>query len=211
MRSTLDLPGWKRALDLLLASAGLLVLLPLWPAIALAIKLEDGGPVFYRHRRIGKGEEPFATRKFRSMPADNTVPVGQGRPDPADITVVGRFLRKTALDESPQLWDILRGRMSLVGPRPLMVEQVQQGLAGNAPDLTDVPGFHERHRVLPGLTGVAQVHGPWKITYRRKFRYDAFYVRNRSPRMDLDLIGRSVLNSLGGVWPGSEDRTESGP
>lgn len=201
-------PLWKRALDLILASAGLAILLPLWPVIAVAIKLEDGGPVFFEHRRIGKGEEPFLTRKFRSMPGDNTVPVGQGRPDPADITAVGRILRKTALDESPQLWDILRGRMSLVGPRPLMQEQVERGPAGDGPDLTEVPGFHERHRVLPGLTGVAQVHGPWKITYRRKFRYDVFYVRNRSLTLDVDLIIRSIRNSLSGAWPDSEDRSE---
>jgi hypothetical protein len=90
-----------------------------------------------------------------------------------------------------------------------MVEQVERGRAGHGPDLTEVPGFHERHHVLPGLTGVAQVHGPWKISYRRKFRYDVFYVRNRSAAMDLDLIVRSISNSLIGAWPGSEDRTDS--
>lgn len=199
-------PVWKRFLDLVLASLGLLVLLPLWPLIAAAIMLEDGGPIFFRHRRVGRALEPFRTRKFRSMRVGHRATPGGGRPPPEDVTRVGGFLRATALDESPQLWDVIRGRMSLVGPRPLMVEQVEAGTSADEMDLRQVPGFVERHRVAPGLTGPAQVYGPWKITYRRKFRYDVFYVRNRSPALDLDLLARSVAYSLVGLWPGSEER-----
>lgn len=205
MKKSLPTPAWKRATDVVLATVGLAVLFPLWPVVAAAVKLEDGGPVFFVHRRIGKEMEPFRTRKFRSMAVDNPVGVGAGRPDPAHVTSVGRVLRATALDESPQLLDVLRGRMSLVGPRPLMVEQAEEDGAGDSVDLRDVPGFRARHRVLPGLTGPAQVFGPWKISYRQKFRYDAFYVRHRSPALDLEMLGRSILYSLGGVWPGSED------
>lgn len=203
----LPTPRWKRALDLFVASCGLLVLAPLWPLIALAIRLEDGGPIFFRHRRVGKGLRPFRTRKFRSMAVDSPVRAGRGRPPPKDVTRVGRVLRATALDESPQLWDVIRGRMSMVGPRPLMVEQVEAARTGDGPDLREVPGFVERHRVAPGLTGPAQVYGPWKITFRRKFRYDAFYVRHRSLCLDVDLLARSVAYSLGGLWPGSEERS----
>lgn len=203
----LPTPAWKRGLDLLLASAGLLVLSPLWPLIGAAIKLEDGGPIFYPHRRLGRGLVPFRTRKFRSMVTASPGPAEQGRPPAEHVTRVGRVLRATALDESPQLWDVLRGKMSLVGPRPLMAEQVEAGRTGSAPDLRDVPGFLERHRVEPGLTGPAQVYGPWKITYRRKFRYDVFYVRHRSPRLDLELLARSVAYSLTGTWPGSEEES----
>lgn len=200
----LPTPVWKRAVDVLLAATGLLLLAPAWPLVALAIKLDDGGPVFFSHRRIGKGMKPFPTRKFRSMGVDTPVPLGAGRPGREHVTRVGRFLRATALDEAPQLWDVLRGRMSVVGPRPLMVEQVRSAGEGDDFDLRAVPGFAERHCVLPGLTGPAQVYGPWKISYRRKFRYDVFYVRHRSLLLDLDLVARSVVRSLAGAWPGSE-------
>lgn len=192
-------PLVKRLLDLVLALAGLLLSAPLWPTIALAIRLDDGGPVFFRHCRVGRGGRPFTAWKFRSMVPDSPEAPGTGPADPSHVTRVGEWLRVTGLDELPQLWNVLRGDMSLVGPRPLLLEQVEAD-DPDAPDLQEEPGFRERHTVRPGLTGLAQLRAPSRFTFRRQFRYDALYARSRTVCLDIQLIALSVRRSLRGGW-----------
>jgi lipopolysaccharide/colanic/teichoic acid biosynthesis glycosyltransferase len=194
-------PRSKRVLDLLAATTGLVLSGPAWLIIAAAIKLDDGGPIFFRQERMGKDGRLFDAIKFRTMvPAlDGTRIPPRGHPDESLITRVGRYLRPTALDELPQLLNILWGNMSLVGPRPL--SPIELDWSGEPVDLRNLPGFRERHRVRPGLTGPAQVRASRDISYRRKFRYDVFYVRHRSLLYDLRLIVQSFLISVGGRWP----------
>lgn len=194
----------KRLLDILLSGAWLLASAPCWALIPLAIKLEDGGPVFFRQQRVGKGGQVFEVLKFRSMvpPRDGEERVPQqSHPDTALVTRMGRLMRATALDELPQLWNIFRGDMSFVGPRAIPPREIGADGSGKPVDLEGLPGYRERHRVLPGLTGIAQVYAPRDIPYRQKFRYDVFYVRRRSFRLDVQLIARSVWISLRGAWP----------
>ncbi|MFC1791904.1 sugar transferase [Gemmatimonadota bacterium] len=193
----------KRAMDVVLASAGLLVTAPAWILLPLAIKLEDGGTVFYKQERVGRGGRYFTSWKFRSMKPleDGSGPLMQAHLEDGRITRVGRFMRATALDELPQLLSIVRGDMSLVGPRALLPVEVVSGEDGEPVRLEEIPGYWERHSVRPGLTGIAQVHAPRDITHENKFRYDLLYVRQRSITLDLFLIARSVWNSLTGAWP----------
>lgn len=185
----------KRPIDFVLASVGLLISLPIWALVALAIKLEDGGPIFYVHDRIGQGAKRFTAFKFRSL-VDREHPSLKGHPPESAITRVGGIMRKMALDELPQLINILRGDMSFVGPRALPAKEFEEKGA-----LTGDPGFRTRHHVRPGLTGVAQVYADRDVPYRVKFRYDRFYVENQSLGLDLWLIARSVWISLRGKWP----------
>lgn len=190
----------KRLVDALLAATGLALSAPFWVLLPLAIKLEDGGPVFFTHERIGRDGEPFRVRKFRSMVPDHGHLPSKEQPDDALITRVGRLMRATALDELPQLWSILVGDMSFVGPRALPLRETAADHEGRPVDLTRLPGYRERLRVRPGLTGLAQVRLPRDTTYRRKFDRDLAYVRDRSLWMDLKLIALSVWISLRGAW-----------
>jgi lipopolysaccharide/colanic/teichoic acid biosynthesis glycosyltransferase len=192
----------KRTLDVTFAGAGLVASLPLWIAIALAIKYEDGGPVFYRQERVGLGGRAFQSRKFRSMVtwADAEFGPRQAREADPRVTRVGRFLRATALDELPQLWNIFRGDMSFVGPRPLMPEEVEVNGTGESVPISRIPGYAVRHAVRPGLTGLAQVYAPRDIPRRYKFQYDLLYIQNRSLRLDLKLIALSFWVTLRGKW-----------
>lgn len=192
----------KRALDIVCAAIGLILSAPVWLILFVAIKLEDGGPPFYHQPRWGKGGTRFKALKFRSMVFDPDGASGRVqavRGDPR-ITRVGRLMRKAALDELPQIINILRGDMSLVGPRALPINEQQR----NDVDvrLTDdqVPGFALRSSVRPGLTGVAQLYAPRDIARRYKFRYDAIYVRRQSLSLDLRLILRSFWISLTAGW-----------
>lgn len=189
----------KRALDVVLASIGLILSAPLWALIVGAIKLEDGGDVFYRHQRVGKACRPFTAIKFRTMVEGNHAAV-RGRPKEELITGVGGWIRPTALDELPQLLNILRGDMSLVGPRPLPTWELSED-GGEPVVLSEFEGYEFRHRVRPGLTGFAQTRVPREAGYRKKFRYDCFYVRNRSLLLDVGLIVKSVWISVRGKWP----------
>jgi lipopolysaccharide/colanic/teichoic acid biosynthesis glycosyltransferase len=185
----------KRAFDILLSGFGLLCSLPVWLIIAIAIKLDDGGPVFYRQVRVGKDNREFTSYKFRSMVADSdrkwgAVPATAGDPR---ITRVGRILRATAMDELPQLWNILRGDMSFVGPRPEWVELVKRFRR-------EVPGFDRRHAVRPGLTGFAQIYGDSELPRRQKLRYDLLYIKRQGFWMDLRLIAFSFLVTFAGGW-----------
>jgi lipopolysaccharide/colanic/teichoic acid biosynthesis glycosyltransferase len=192
----------KRAFDDALSSIGLLVSSPLWLAVAVAVKLDDGGPVFYYQVRTGRGGRPFISWKFRSMVHDADARFGPRQAAAGDprITRVGRLLRATALDELPQLWSILRGDMSFVGPRALMPEEIVVNAPGVLARLADVPGYEARHTVMPGLTGLAQVYAGRDISHRKKFRYDLLYIRRRSLGLDLRLICLSFWISLRGRW-----------
>ena len=187
---------------MLLAGAGLLLALPLSAVIALAIKLTDGGPVFFTQDRVGKGGRPFASYKFRSMvpDADRRFGVVQAQEHDPRVTAVGRILRMTAMDELPQLWNIFRGDMSFVGPRALATHEVELHGDGRSIRLEDIPGFTERHGVAPGLTGIAQVFAPRDIPRRQKFRYDHLYVKKQSFCLDIKLILISFWITFRGKW-----------
>lgn len=201
VRETPAADAAKRGLDLLLSGVGLLASAPIWALAALLIKLEDGGPVFYGQERSGVNGVPFDVRKFRSMIPDAEAAVGalQAAEHDPRITRVGRLLRATAMDELPQLWNIFRGDMSFVGPRALRPGEIEVGGAG-LERLEDVPGFAERSRVRPGLTGLAQVYAARDIPRRQKFRYDLLYVRRRTVGLDLRLILLSFWITFRGKW-----------
>ena len=192
----------KRAFDASLAAAGLVLSSPLWIVFAAAIKAEDGGPVFYRQSRVGIGGRTFDALKFRSMRPDaeratGAIQAAEGDPR---VTRIGRVLRATAMDELPQLVNILRGEMSFVGPRALRPGEIEAGSDGRLERLEDVPGFEDRIRVRPGLTGLAQVYARRDVPRRQKFRYDRLYVERRSWWLDVRLILLSFWISLLGRW-----------
>jgi rhamnosyl/mannosyltransferase len=192
----------KRMLDVTLSGVGLVVSAPLWAIIALLIKLEDGGPVFYRQQRSGRNGVPFDVHKFRSMIPDAEVRVGAVQATEHDprVTRIGRILRATAMDELPQLWNIFCGDMSFTGPRALRPGEIEVGGQGIEEKLEDVPGFAERASVRPGLTGIAQIYAPRDITRRWKFRYDLLYVRRQSFWLDVRLILVSFWITFRGTW-----------
>jgi lipopolysaccharide/colanic/teichoic acid biosynthesis glycosyltransferase len=192
----------KRAFDVVLSGVGLVLSSPLWLLFAAAIKYEDGGPVFYRQDRVGLGGRAFTALKFRSMRADAEAATGaiQAAADDPRVTKIGRIMRATAMDELPQLWNILRGDMSFVGPRALRPGEIEADGSGRLVKLEDVPGFEHRIRVRPGLTGIAQIYAPRDVPRRQKFRYDRIYVRQRSWRLDVRLILLSFWISLLGTW-----------
>jgi lipopolysaccharide/colanic/teichoic acid biosynthesis glycosyltransferase len=192
----------KRALDFLLATTGIAISLPLWAAIAAAIKLEDGGPIFYGQERVGQGGRTFRVLKFRSMIPDAEARVGalQASANDPRVTRLGRWLRATAMDELPQLWNIFRGDMSFVGPRALRPGEIEVQGDGRHVALEDVPGFHLRCQVRPGLTGVAQIYAPRDIPRRQKFQYDKLYIRQQSLWLDIRLIVLSFWITFRGTW-----------
>ena len=184
----------NRAADVALAGAGLVLAAPVLGAAALAIKLEDGGPVLYRQRRVGFGGEEFELVKLRTMVVGAEargagLAVNEGDPR---ITRVGRVLRRLSLDELPQLWNVLRGDMSLIGPRPTLRYQVEQ--------YTERQG--RRLDVKPGLTGWAQIHGRAALPWEERIELDVWYVEHRSPRLDLRILLRTPLALFGGTYKG---------
>jgi lipopolysaccharide/colanic/teichoic acid biosynthesis glycosyltransferase len=196
------MPAGKRALDVALAGAGLILSSPLWALLALAIKLEDGGAIFFSQERAGEGGRVFRVWKFRSMIPDAERHVGaiQASEDDPRITRIGRVMRATAMDELPQLWSIFIGDMSFVGPRALRPGEIEAEGDGRLVRLEDVPGFEHRIIVRPGLTGIAQVYARRDIPRRQKFRYDRLYVRRRSWLLDVRLILLSFWISVHGTW-----------
>jgi lipopolysaccharide/colanic/teichoic acid biosynthesis glycosyltransferase/glycosyltransferase involved in cell wall biosynthesis len=192
----------KRGFDLLLSSVGLLLSAPVWALVAAAVKLQDGGPVFFPQERWGQHQERFGVLKFRTMipnASSAAVSVQATEEDPR-ITPVGRLLRATALDELPQLLNIWKGEMSFVGPRALPINERQgREESGDLPD-EKIPGFHERLRARPGLTGIAQIYAPRDIPRRHKFRYDLLYIRRQSFWLDLRLIFLSFWITFRGAW-----------
>jgi lipopolysaccharide/colanic/teichoic acid biosynthesis glycosyltransferase len=175
---------------------------PVWALIALAVKLQDGGPVFFPQERWGRDQTRMRVLKFRTMIPDANaagVTVQATEHDPR-ITPVGRLLRATALDELPQLLNIWKGEMSFVGPRALPINERQQ--REDDGDLEDekIPGFHERLQVPPGLTGIAQIFAPRDVPRRQKFRYDLLYVKRQSFWLDLKLVALSFWITFRGTW-----------
>ena len=192
----------KRAFDVALSGAGLFLSAPLWAVFAGAIKLEDGGPVFFTQDRVGLGGRTFTALKFRSMRPDAEALTGAVQAVEHDprVTGIGRFMRATAMDELPQLWNIFRGDMSFVGPRALRPGEIEAGSDGTLTRLEDVPGFSDRVKVRPGLTGLAQVYARRDLPRRQKFRYDRLYVKRGSWWLDLRLILLSFWISVIGAW-----------
>jgi lipopolysaccharide/colanic/teichoic acid biosynthesis glycosyltransferase len=184
----------KRVFDVVAASAGLVVASPLLALSALAVKLEDRGPVLYRQTRVGKDGVDFELVKLRTMVV-GAERFGAGwavdRGDPR-ITRAGRVLRRLSLDELPQLWNVVRGEMSIVGPRPTLRYQV------------DRYDERQRHRldVLPGITGWAQIHGRAALPWAERIELDLWYVEHRSPALDLKIILRTPLALFGGTYKG---------
>lgn len=186
---------FKRLFDISLSGLGLVISSPLWATFAIAIKLEDGGPIFYGQPRVGKDCMEFQSVKFRSMIPDSdkkfgVVPATEHDPR---ITRIGRIMRATALDELPQLWNIFRGDMSFVGPRPEWSELVKKFRV-------EISGFDRRHEVTPGLTGLAQIYGHSESHRRQKLRYDLFYIKKRSFWLDMRLVFISFLVTFTGKW-----------
>ena len=175
----------KRLLDVLVATAGILVTWPLMLLVALAVKLDSPGPVFFRQERVGRNGREFTLWKFRSMGTDAEASGAQWavQGDPR-VTRVGRFIRKTRLDELPQFWNVLVGDMSLVGPRPerrMFVDQLQE----------QCPWYEQRLVVRPGLTGWAQVKAPYASTFEEsieKLKYDLYYIKNLSLFLDISIL-----------------------
>lgn len=191
----------KRVFDISFAAVGMILTAPLWLIIPAMIRLDDGGPVFYRQSRSGLRGREFMVAKFRSMVVDaEREGARQAVPGDARITRVGRWLRATAMDELPQLWNILTGDMSVVGPRALRPGEIEADGDGTLVRLEDVPGFALRSSVRPGLTGVAQVFAPRELPRRQKFRYDRLYIRRQSFWVDFQLILLSLWVSLSGNW-----------
>ena len=185
----------NRAADVALAGLGLVVTSPLLVVAGLAVKLEDGGPVLFRQTRVGKDGKDFELLKLRSMVVDAERTGAGHAVDRGDrrITRVGRLLRRTSIDELPQLWNIVRGDMSVIGPRPTLRYQVER--------------YSERQRrrldVRPGLTGWAQIHGRATLPWAERIELDVWYVEHRSPRVDLRILLRTPLALFGGTYKGA--------
>jgi len=192
----------KRAFDLLVSGSGLLVFSPVSLLIAIAIKLEDRGPVLFTQERVGRHGRVFLAYKFRSMVVDAEKEMGavQATENDPRVTRVGRLLRATAFDELPQLLNIFKGDMSVVGPRPLRPGEADTTADGRHLPLSAIPGYEARHRVRPGLTGLAQVYAARDLPRPGKFRYDLLYQRRVSFCLDLRLILVSFWITLRGRW-----------
>lgn len=171
-----------RLLDLVGSTAAAIVSLPVQVAVALAILVAMGRPVLFRQVRPGLRSRPFVLYKFRTMVAAREED-GKPVPDGRRLTRLGRFLRNTSLDELPELWNVLRGDMSFVGPRPLLIEYLPLYSAEQA----------RRHEVRPGITGWAQVNGRNGLTWEQKFAHDVWYVDHRSLWLDLRILFRTLI------------------
>ena len=195
-------PFLKRPFDFVVSLIGLLLSAPLWAIIALAIKLDDGGPVFYEQERWGKNGQRFVVRKFRTMIADADVRYGARPAEQNDVRVtrVGRLLRATGMDELPQLLSICKGDMSLVGPRALAIGEKYRDARGVDVAYQDVPGFRERLLVRPGLTGLATIYLAKDAHPRERFEVDLQYVRTPSFLRDVRLVIASLWISVRGKW-----------
>ena len=177
--------GWrlrlKQAVDRTVAAAGLVVLSPVVAVTAVAIRIGLGSPVIFRQQRPGLHGRPFEVIKFRTM-RDSRDAAGRPLPDADRLTRLGRFLRSTSLDELPQLWNVLRGDLSLVGPRPLLMQYLPRYSAEQA----------RRHAVLPGITGWAQIHGRNALPWDERFALDVWYVEHWSLALDARILARTA-------------------
>ena len=183
---------YQRVSDIILSVIGLLIGIPLMIIFGILIKIEDNGPITYKQERLGKGGKKFYIYKLRSMRTDAEKFGAQwAEKDDPRITKVGKFIRKTRIDEIPQLFNILKGDMSIIGPRPerpSFTEEFNQ----------EIPGFVNRLAVKPGLTGWAQVNGGYEITPKEKLIEDIYYIKNRSILLDLKILFKTVKVILTG-------------
>jgi lipopolysaccharide/colanic/teichoic acid biosynthesis glycosyltransferase len=182
---------WSRVWQVLVAGFGLLLLLPVSLAIAMATKLTSRGPIVYKGTRIGRGMEPFQIYKFRTLLVDAEQRIGARLLTPGDplYTPVGRFLKRTKLDEIPQLWNVIRGDMNMVGPRPIRPVFL-------ATSMREIRNYAARFVVRPGMTGLAQLRGGYFTHPRDKLRYDILYIRNRGFWIDLKLVLATFVKLL---------------
>jgi sugar transferase EpsL len=175
----------KRALDIVLAAAGLVLLAPLLLVLVLAVRLGIGSPVIFQQRRAGRHGMPFTLLKFRTM-TDARDRSGALLSDSERLTRCGRLLRATSLDELPQLWNVLRGDMSLVGPRPLLPQYLERYS----------PRQSRRLEVRPGITGWAQIRGRNELSWEQRFEFDVWYVEHRTLSLDLRILALTVWKTL---------------
>ena len=175
----------KRAIDVVGSIAGLVLLSPVMAAVTVLVGRRLGRPVLFHQERIGLGEQPFRLHKFRSMTDDHDEN-GELLPDAERLTPFGAQLRASSLDELPELWNVLRGQMSLVGPRPLPVHYLERYR----------PEERRRHDVRPGITGWAQVSGRNEVTWDDRLQLDVWYVDNQSLRLDLKIIALTLATVL---------------
>jgi lipopolysaccharide/colanic/teichoic acid biosynthesis glycosyltransferase len=185
----------NRTSDVAIAGTTLVLTAPLLGLAALAVKLEDRGPVLYRQTRVGKDGTDFELLKLRTMVV-GAEKIGAGyavNEDDARITRAGRILRKLSLDELPQLWNVIRGEMSVIGPRPTLRYQVER--------------YDERQlrrlAVKPGITGWAQIHGRATLPWAERIELDVWYVEHRSPALDLKILAKTPLALFGGTYKGA--------
>ena len=184
----------NRAADVAAASLGLATASPLLILAALGIKLEDGGPVFYRQRRVGLLGQEFELVKLRTMVV-GAEGIGAGyavNERDQRMTRVGRLLRRLSIDEVPQLWNVVRGDMSLIGPRPTLAYQVERY----------TPRQRKRLAVKPGITGWAQIHGRARLPWDERIELDVWYVEHRSPWVDLKILARTPRALFAGTYKG---------
>jgi lipopolysaccharide/colanic/teichoic acid biosynthesis glycosyltransferase len=195
-------PLLKRPFDFIISMVGLVLSAPLWAIIALAIKLDDGGPVFYEQQRWGRHGRIFSVRKFRTMivNADARFGARPAQQNDVRITRIGKLLRATGMDELPQLLSICKGDMSLVGPRALAIGERYRDASGADVAYQDVPGFQERLEVRPGLTGLATIYLAKDAHPRDRFEVDLQYVRTPSFIRDVRLVIASLWISVRGKW-----------
>ena len=190
---------FKRFLDIVLSATGLLVLSPILLIIAVAIKMDSKGPVLFKQKRVAKGKEHFQILKFRTMYADvpKDVPTHLLADPESKITKIGRFLRKSSLDELPQIWNILVGEMSIIGPRPALWNQF---------DLIAERDKYGANDVRPGLTGLAQVMGRDELPIEVKAKYDGDYAQNVTFANDVKIFFKTITSVLGakGVKEGKQ-------
>ena len=193
-------PVLKRAIDLAGAAVGLVTLLPILMIISLSIYLRLGTPVLFSQRRPGRNGHVFVIRKFRTM-SDARGADGRLLSDVARLGPLGRLLRRTSLDELPELWNVIKGDMSLVGPRPLLMEYLP----------LYSPEQARRHEVRPGITGLAQVSGRNSLSWEEKFRLDVWYVDNWSLWLDLKILWRTVAKVIFQEGISSEGEATAAP
>ncbi len=192
----------KRIFDIMLSAIGLLISVWLWAIIAMLIIIEDGFPFLIKQNRVGRNGKLFKSYKFRSMyksALSEKVNI-QARPDDPRVTRVGYILRRTALDELPQLINILIGDMSFVGPRPLLPGEIEIHANCGSINMTEIPGYQERVLIKPGLTGISQIFADRDLPRSKKFKYDVQYAKKHSINFDIKLIIFSLLITFSCNW-----------
>jgi sugar transferase EpsL len=179
------IPTVKRLVDLILTIPGLIILSPLILIVAVLVRIKHGSPIMFSQVRPGYQEKLFTLRKFRTM-TEGRDPQGNLLPDEVRLTALGRFLRASSLDELPELLNVLKGEMSLVGPRPLLVQYLERYSTEQS----------RRHDVLPGITGWAQVNGRNAITWEDKFKLDVWYVDHWSLLLDIQILVQTLVKVI---------------